>query len=411
MLGGWSTLRHRDFALVCGARFAVTLALHITNVAIGWYIYDVTGSAFALGYLGLAGFLPAIALALVTGYVADRIDRRLILFASDVMLTLTGIALLWLVASDYGTIWPIYAIVVLVSASRAFHNPASQAIIPALVPQQQLSSAIAFASGAFQAAQIVGPAVGGILYAVDAKLPFIAAAVLYGASALAALAIRYRQSAASRKLPITLVSLLAGFEFAWRKPVVLGAVSLDMFVVMFGGVVLLLPIFAKDVLDVGPVGLGLLRAAPAVGAIAMAIWLANNDYVQRHAGSRLFATIAVYGLATAAFGLSGNFLLSLACLAVVGAADMISVVIRHTLVQTETPDALRGRVSAVNSLFISASSELGQLRAGVVAGFLGAVPAVVIGGLAAIGMAVLWPRLFPDLARRDNLVEPVEARS
>ena len=402
---GWTTLRHRDFALVCGARFAVTLALHITNVAISWYIYDVTGSAYALGFLGLAGFLPAIVLVLITGYAADRIDRKLILFAADLVLTVTSFMLLWLVSMGHGIVWPIYLIIIGVSAARAFHNPAAQAIIPALVPQDQLAKAIAFAAGSFQAAQIVGPALGGLLYAGGPHLPFAVAALLYAGSAVAALAIRHRSDTATGKLPITVKSLLAGFAFAAKKPVVVGAMSLDAIVVMFGSVVILLPIFAKDILHVGPIGLGILRAAPAVGAIGMAMWLANNDFVQRNAGARLFRTVAVFGAAIFCFGLSSSLLLSLLCLVVVGASDMISVVIRHTMVQAETPDDLRGRVSAVNTMFISSSSELGQLRAGVFAGLLGAAPAVMLGGLTVIGLSCLWPKLFPGLRRRDHLVE------
>ena len=402
----WSTLHNRDFALVCGARFAVTLAIHVANVAIGWYIYDVTGSAFALAYLGLAGLLPALTLVLVTGYVADRIDRRLVMFGSDLVLTATGLALLWLVVSDTSMVWPIYLVVLVVSASRAFHNPAAQAIIPALVPTEQLQSAIALSSSVFQSAQILGPALGGILYAIDHKLPFIAASALYGTSALAALAVRHRSAPAAGRMPLTVKSLMAGFEFAWRKQVIFGAVALDAAVVMLGGVVVLLPIFAKDILQVGPLGLGLLRAAPALGAVLMALWLANNDFVAHGTGRKLFATIGVYGIATALFGLSTSFLLSLLLLIIVGASDMISVVIRHTMVQAETPDDLRGRVAAVNSMFLSTSSEISQFRAGAVAGLIGAGPAVLIGGLMAASLSVIWQRWFPALAARENLIEP-----
>lgn len=401
---GGSILRYRDFAIVCAARFAVTLALQITNAAIVWYIYDVTGSKLALAYLGLAGLVPALTLVLVTGFVADRVDRRLVMFGSDIALALTGLALWWLVANGQGTIWPIYVIIIVVSASRAFHNPAAQAIIPALVPQEQLSGAIAFASSMFQAAQILGPALGGILFAVDPRLPFAVAATLYALSSLAALAIHPRPAAVARNTPVTLDSLMAGFQFALNKPVVFGAVALDAAVVMAGGVVLLLPIFAKDVLDVGAVGHGLLRSAPAAGALLMALWLARTGYVKRGAGRKLFTTIAIYGAATVCFGLSQSFVFSLACLFVVGASDMISVVIRHTMVQAETPDDLRGRVAAVNSLFLSSSSELGQFRAGSMADLMGVVPAAVIGGAVAIGLSVVWPRFFPELAQRDHLV-------
>lgn len=402
----WGVLRHRDFALICGARFAVTLAIHIANVAIGWYIYDVTGSAFALAYLGLAGLVPAIALVLLTGYVADRVDRRLVLFWSDLVLTGTGLLLLWLVLRGDAIIWPIYLAVMLVSASRAFHNPAAQAIVPALVPQDQLQSAIALSSSFFQSAQILGPALGGILYALDPKLPFVAASMLYAGSALAALAVRHRSAPATGKMPMTVKSLLAGFEFALSKPVVFGAVALDAVVVMLGGVVVLLPIFAKDILEVGPLGLGLLRAAPALGAVLMALWLAQNDFVKRGTGQKLLGTIFIYGAATAMFGLSTSFLLSLLLLVIVGASDMISVVIRHTMVQAETPDDLRGRVAGVNSLFLTSSSEISQFRAGAVAGLIGAGPAVLIGGVMAACLPVIWQRLFPALARRDHLVDP-----
>lgn len=402
----WAVLEHRDFVLACAARLAVTLALQITNVAILWHIYDVTGSAYALAYLGIAGLIPALSLVFFTGYVADRIDRRFVMFGSDLLLTLTGLALLWVVASGTSVTWPIYVIVATIAASRAFYAPASQAIIPALVPKEHLQSAIALASSMHQGGQIVGPALGGILYAVDARLPFAAAAMLFGWAAIAALGIRHRSAPAPGKMPMTVRSLLAGFEFALSKPVVFGAVALDAAVVMLGGVVVLLPIFAKDILGVGAVGLGFLRAAPAAGAVLMALWLSRNDFVKRGTGRKLFTTVAIYGIATALFGWSTSFALSLALLVVVGASDMVSVVIRHTMVQAETPDELRGRVAAVNSLFLSSSSELSQTRAGAMAGLLGAGPAVVIGGLMAASLAILWPRLFPGLAARDHLVEP-----
>lgn len=403
----WGPLRHRDFALVCGARFAVTLAIHVTNVAIGWYLYDATGSAFALAWLGIAGLVPSVAFVLFTGYVADNFDRRLVMVVCDVVLMVTGLALLWHINSGVSAVWPIYLLVAMIAASRAFHNPASQSIVPSLVPQSILSNAIALSSSFFQGAQIIGPALGGVLYAIDSRLPFGFAAALYGIAAVAAYAMRHRsQPAGSKRDPITFESLLAGFGFAWTKPVVFGAVALDAAVVMMGGVVVLLPVFAKDVLHVGPEGLGLLRAAPAFGAVVMALWLAKSDFVKRGAGRKLFATIVIYGFATALFGLSEWFILSLVLLVIVGASDMISVVIRHTMVQAETPDELRGRVAAVNSLFLTSASELSQFRAGMMAGALGVVPAVVIGGLVAASLSIIWPRWFPGLKQRDHLVEP-----
>ena len=384
--------------------------MHVGAVAIAWYIYDVTSSAYALGYLGLAGVAPAVGLVLFTGYAADRIDRKIILFVSDAALTVAGLILLWLIATGYGIVWPIYLVTVLVSASRAFHSTAAQALIPALVPEDQLGKAIAFAAGTFQAAQILGPALGGLLYAVSPLLPFAMASVLYAGSALAALSIRHRSDTAVGKLPVTVQSLMAGIQFAMVRPVVIGAMALDLVVVMFGSVIVLLPIFAKDILAVGPVGLGILRAAPAVGAIAMAMWLSsNNAIVQRNAGVRLFQTVAVFGAATFCFGVSTSLVLSLLCLIVVGASDMVSVVIRHTMVQSETPDALRGRVSAVNAMMTSSSGELGQLRAGIIAGLVGASWAVMLGGLSVIGLAWAWPHLFPGLRDRDHLVEEPKA--
>jgi MFS family permease len=407
----WTILRYRDFAVVCGARFAVTLAMHMQNVAIGWYVYDVTRNPFALGFLGLAGFIPTVALMLVTGHVADRVDRRLILICSSIAMAATALALLVLVWAGAGTVWPVYFILVFFAAARSFFNPSSQAMVPNLVPPAELPSAIAFSSGTFQAAVIGGPALGGLLYAVDPRLPFGMSLIFNVVAALSAVAIRHR-SAATPKQPATWRTLIAGFEFALARPVVLGAISLDMFAVLFGGVVALLPIYAKDVLEVGPWGLGLLRSAPAIGAVAMATALASTALIKRQAGTRLFVGVAAYGLATAIFGLSTSFILSLVCLTIVGAADMVSVVIRHTMVQAETPDDLRGRVAAVNTLFISTASELGQLRAGVLAGFLGAVPAVVIGGVGAVLIALLWSQLFPSLRDRDHLVaesEPARA--
>jgi len=403
-LEGWYTLKHRDFALTCGARFLVMLAMHMQNVAIGWFIYDVTADPFALGLLGLAGLAPALLLILLTGLAADRIDRRVVLIGSSTAMSLAGLALLCQVASGASMVWPVYLFVAVFSAARSFYNPASQALVPNLVPANQLANAIAFTSGASQAAAISGPALGGLLYAAEPRLPFLVATACFVLAATSAFAIRHR-SAPPPKEPVSWRSLLAGIEFARSRPVVLGAISLDMMAVMLGSVVALLPIFAKDILHVGPWGLGLLRSAPAIGALLMAAALANHPFVKRNSGPKLFQFVIIYGLATLCFGLSENLYLSIACLVVAGAADMVSVVIRHTLVQAETSDALRGRVAAVNSLFTNTSGELGQLRAGVIAGFFGSVPTVIFGGLAAIGVAMLWARLFPDLRHRDSLVE------
>ncbi len=402
-LEGWQTLKHRDFALTCSARALVTIAMHMQNVAIGWYVYDVTSDPVALGLLGLSGLIPAFALLLVTGLVADRLDRRLILIASSVAMTLSALALLLHVGSAATIVWPVYVYLAVFSGARSFYNPASQALVPNLVPAGQLASAIAFISGISQAATVTGPALGGLFYALDPHLPFAASTTCFVLAAACAVAIRHRSARATGAR--TWRSLLAGIEFAWSRPVVLGAISLDMMAVMLCSVIALLPIFAKDILEIGPFGLGLLRSAPAVGALVMALVLANWPFVQQNSGTHLFRFVALYGLATLGFGLSENLILSMLCLTVAGAADMVSVVIRHTMVQAETTDSLRGRVAAVNTLFISTSGELGQLRGGVVAAFLGAAPTVVIGGVAAIGVAYLWARLFPELRNRNRLVE------
>jgi MFS family permease len=399
----WSPFRYRDFALACGARFTVSLAIQMQTVAVGWLIYDVTGSAFALGFLGLAGFLPAISLMLVAGLVADRFQRHLILAITAAAMALSAAGLLWHVWTGTQVVWPVYLFVAGYATARAFFQPASQAILPNLVPLHHFGQAVAFASGVHQAATIAGPAIGGLLYALDATLPFAFSLFCLAGAAGAMLAIRYRGALGARE-PMIWRSLIAGLEFTLKRPVLLGAVTLDMFAVILASAIALLPIFAKDILEVGPWGLGLLRSAPAVGALAMAMLLSETSFMSRRAGPRLFLTVSCYGLATIGFGLSESFILSLLFLTAVGASDMVSVVIRMTIMQAETPNELRGRVAAVNSLFITSSNELGQLEAGILAGFIGAVPAVVFGGLGAIIVAGVWSRLFPGLRNRDHLV-------
>lgn len=394
-----------DFALVCLIRLCVTLALQTIQVCVAYYIYDVTGDPYALAWLGLAGLLPAICLVLFTGYAADRFPRRRILLISDLSLTTAAFALLMLILYGGGVIWPIYIIVVLISTSRAFNNPAAQSIVPAVVPAERLSTGVALSTSTFQAGQIVGPVMGGLAYAIDPRLAFGLAITLFVIASIAAAMIKYSAAAVSRKDPITVESLVAGIKYTWQNKAILGGLSLDLVCAMFGSVTMLLPIFARDILDVGSAGAGILRAAPAIGGLMMAAWLSNNHYVKRGSGTKLFASVAIYGTFIALFGLSTNIYLSVLLLAFSGAADMVSVVIRHTLVQAETPNELRGRVSAVNAMMISSSTELGNIRTGVFAGLFGAGPAAVIGGLAAVACAFLWPRMFPVLRDRDHLVE------
>jgi MFS family permease len=402
---GWAAFRSRDFRLYCGARFSVAMAVQILNVAVGWTVYDVTRDPFALAFVGLAAFLPTVLLVLPAGHAADRYDRRLILIGTYAVMMGASVALLLLVSDGARRVWPVYAVVIALGAARAFAQPAGQALLPRLVPPEDFANAVAWNSSAMQTAVIAGPALGGLLYVAGPVAPFAAAVVGFGAGLGLAAGIRHR-SAPVPAAPVTWSRLVAGLQFIASRPVVLGAISLDLFAVLLGGATALMPIYARDVLDVGPSGLGLLRSMPAAGALLMAVLLAHTGLLGRRAGRRMFQAVVTFGLATIGFGLSQSLLLSLLFLAIMGAADMVSVVIRQTLVQTETPDALRGRVSAVNALFIGASNELGEFESGVLAGFVGPLPAVVAGGVGTIIVAGLWARWFPDLLNRDRLTGP-----
>ena len=395
----------QDLGLYNVSRFCMTLGTQVQTVAIGWYIYDMTGNAIALGVVGLAAFLPAVLLMLVTGYVCDRYDRRKVLSVCCATMAVAALGQLVHVSAGFPSMLPLYATIVLNGIGRAFYLPAMSAILPNLAPKEYFARAVAFTTAVTQAANISGPAVGGLLYAIDYRLPFAGALGFYATAAVSNVLIRYR-SVAAAGVPGTLDHLLAGFRFMVQKPVVLGAITLDLLVVVLGGSVALLPIFAKDILHVGPLGLGILRSAPAAGALLIGIVLARSNFMERQAGRRMFLAVVVFGCANLAFGLSTSFLLSLLVLAVMGAADTASVVVRMTLVQAETPDDLRGRVAAVNGLCTTFSNEIGQFRAGTMAGLVGAVSAVVIGGAGAIIVALLWQRWFPALSTRDHLVPP-----
>lgn len=398
---------HPDFLLSAASRFAVTIATQIQTVAVGWFVYDITGSAVALGVVGLAAFLPAIALMLVTGYVSDRYDRRLVLAGCCAAMAAASLGQLVHVAIGFASMLPLYLTVALQGAGRAFYLPANSAILPNLVPREHFAQAIALSTAVSQAANISGPAVGGLLYAISPNLAFAGALVFFAIGSIANYLIKHRSTPATEaaKSP-TLDHLFAGFRFMWGKPVILGALTLDLFVVVLGGAVSLLPIFAKDILEVGPFGLGVLRSAPAAGALLMGMLLARHNFMERKAGPRMFTAVLIFGLANLGFGLSGSFALSFLYLAILGAADTASVVVRMTLVQAETPDELRGRVAAVSSLFTQFSNEIGQFRAGTMAGLVGAVPATIFGGIGAIAIALVWQRWFRALGTRDHLVPP-----
>lgn len=375
-----------------------TLALYMQTVAVGWQLYSLTGRALDLGLVGLAQFLPTIALTLVVGEVADRVDRRRIVVVCHVAEAAAAAALALGSLQGWLTRDGILGAVVVVGAARAFENPARAALVPRLVPLADLSRAIASVTSAGQAARIAGPALGGALYALGAPRVYAIVAALYLAAAvLVALVLDARSSRPREELSAG--SLFSGLAFIVSRRLLLGLMSLDLFAVLLGGAAIaLLPIYARDILGVGPGGLGLLRAAPAVGALAVSVVLAQRP-VERHAGPLLFAGVVVFAVATLVFGVSTSFLLSLAALGMLGASDLLSVVIRQTLVQVRTPDAMRGRVSAVHSLFTGTSNQLGEFEAGVMAALFGPVAAVLIGGVATLAVAALWLYRFPELRR------------
>jgi len=367
------------------------------GVAVGWQLYEITGSALDLGLVGLVQFAPMVLLTLVVGHVADRYDRRLIATGCQVVEAAAAAALAAGTLGHWQSKTGILVLVALVGSARAFSNPATTALISDVVPRAHIARAMAWVVSANQAAQVAGPALGGFLFALGPVAAYATASALFGAAGVCAALIRSRRRERARE-PATLATVFSGAAFILHRPVLLGTMSLDLFAVLLGGATALLPIYARDILSVGPSGLGLLRSAPAVGALATSVFLARYP-LERRIGATLFRAVMVFGAATVVFGISRNFTLSLAALAVLGAADVVSVVIRASLVQIRTPDAMRGRVSAVHSLFTGTSNQLGAFESGLVAALLGAVPAVLLGGLGTIAVAALWMVLFPELRR------------
>ncbi|HUJ17965.1 MAG TPA: MFS transporter [Nitrospirota bacterium] len=394
-------LRHRPFVLFWFARVATMVAFQMQAVAVGWQIYALTGSALYLGLVGLAQFLPMFLLTLAVGHVADRYDRRTIARVCQFTEGLAAFALAWGSAAGWQSKESILAIMFVVGAVHAFEGPTMQSLLPGLVTAQLLPRALAWSASAMQTATIVGPALGGLLYTVGPTEVYAAAGILFLAASVFLGLIRAGRAPALHE-PASIKSVFAGIAFIRSRPEVLGAISLDLFAVLLGGATALLPIYARDILMTGPWGLGLLRSAPAVGALAMSLFLARYP-LKRRVGRTMFNAVAVFGVATIVFALSTSFVLSLVALAVLGAADVISVVIRHSLVQIETPDEMRGRVSAVNSLFIGTSNQLGEFESGITAAWFGAVFAVLIGGIGTIIVVALWMRFFPQLVRTDTL--------
>lgn len=379
------------------------MAMQMATVAIGWQVYSVRENPLDLGLIGLAEFLPLLLLALPAGHVADRFPRRRIYALMVVLDVVVLSALLGVTLQGANRVWPFFALAFLTGLGSAFGAPAGRALTPSLVPQEILVSALAQRSIAFQLSLVAGPAIGGLLFSIQAELVY-AVAIGFSLVALACiLALRSGREPAAEGVA-DVVEVLAGVRLIRRTKVLLGAISLDLFAVLLGGAVALLPIFAKDILDVGPTGLGLLRTAPAIGSFLAALAIARYP-VRHRAGPKLFVAVAGFGACMVVFGLSREMWLSMVALALGGAFDLVSVVLRSTILPLVTPDELRGRVNAVEMVFISASNELGAFESGVAAALIGAVPAVVLGGIATIVVAGVWWRLFPALARVDGLDE------
>ena len=396
-------LRYRDFTLFLGSMFATGLALQMAQVAIGWQVYHIHRRPLDLGLVGLAEFVPLPLLALPAGQLADRLPRRALVAAATGLDAAVAAGLLVVTLAGAYSVWPFYALAFGTGIASALGAPPSRALTPSLVPAEVLSAAFALRSVAFQTSAIAGPALGGVLFYLRPSLVYEVSTALSVVSVACILAMHSGREPVGEPAP-GLDSVLAGVRLIRRTPVMLGAISLDLFAVLFGGAVALLPVFASDVLHVGKIGLGLLRSAPAVGALVASVLLVRRP-VGRYAGRKLLGVVTAFGICMVVFGLSRWMWLSLLALAVSGGVDLVSVVLRQTILPLVTPDELRGRVNAVEMVFISASNELGAFESGAAAALLGAVPAVVAGGVATIVIAAAWTRLFPPLAQVDRLDE------
>ena len=406
---GVAAFQFSGFRLYIIARFCIVFCTEMQSVAVGWQVYEITRRPLDLGLTGLIQFLPGMLLFLFAGHAADRFNRRRLLTACYAgygvcSLLLLTVTLRFHVLHRAQTVAPIFIILFLVGVVRSFTMPAGRALLPQLVAEEHFQNAVAWNSGIFQCATILGPALGGVLYAIS-RGP----ALVYGMAVMAAVAavlttlkIETRSRPRARE-PLSLKTVFAGFRYIWTHKLVFGAISLDLFAVLLGGAVALLPVYAKEILRTGPWGLGLLRTAPGVGAGAMALLMAFRPFRKR-AGATMLWCVAGFGLFTIIFGLSRSLVLSLISLCLVGAADMVSVVVRGVLIQVETPDEMRGRVNAVDMIFIGASNQLGEFESGLAAQWLGAVPAVVLGGVGTIIVTVLWAWMFPALRKADQLM-------
>ncbi|MGZ3184766.1 MAG: MFS transporter [Telluria sp.] len=397
---GLGVLRNRNFSFYLSSRFLGTIAVQMQSVAVGWQVYQLTGSLFALGLIGLAQFAPFLLLILWAGHVADTHNRRTIVQVCQAAQLACSVLLLLFTFSGSKAVWIVFAILVIYGSARAFMMPASQAVLRNIVPNQDFSEAVALSSSTFHVAVIVGPVLGGLLYIFGPAAVYATSSVLL-VLAVVLMGITKSAPQAMNKNPVSWHTLLEGLRFVWSRPIVLGAISLDLFAVLFGGATALLPAYAHDVLHAGPTGLGLLRTAPGAGAALCSVALAFFP-IRRRVGVWMFGGVAVFGGATLVLGWTANFTVAIVSLAILGAGDMISVYVRHLLVQYETPDEIRGRVSAVNSVFIGASNELGEFESGLTAGWFGLVRAILLGGAATLAVTGIWSMLFPVLSRMDR---------
>jgi MFS family permease len=408
-----SALSYRPYVFYWIALLAVQFAVQIMSVSVSWQVYAISHDPRDLGYIGLVQFLPPLLLVLVTGLTADRYNRRLIMGLCFGVEAVAALALLAFTLSRPTAVWPVFGVLAMLGTARAFMNPAADALAPNLLPKEAIANGISLNSMTWQLGNICGPVAGGLLYGVSGAVAYaVALALILIAGSCVVLIGRVPQE--NHASETSLSTLFAGFHFIRKERIVLGAISLDLFAMLLGGAVALMPVYASDILHAGPTGLGLLRASPGIGALVVAAYLSRVG-IQDHAGLLLFSFVTAVGLSTLVFGLSSSIPLSVFALAMMGASDMVSVYIRETLMQLWTPDAVRGRVNAVNRLFIGASNELGEFRAGMVAARIGAVAAVALGGAGTMAVAALWSRWFPELRTARTLsgptVRPSEAQT
>lgn len=393
----YAAFKHRAFLKFWLARFLTTFASQIVSVAVGWQIYDLTRDPFDLGLVGVVQFLPSLLLVLVTGAVSDRFGRRLIMGLAGILQAICALSLLILTIHGLATPMPVFVVLAVFGVARAFFGPAAASLVANLVPREVFSNAVAWNSSAWQTATIVGPVAGGLLYGLAPQAAYAIAVGMMAMAASLVFSIAKPTQRSETEKP-SLETLFAGFRYIWGEKIVLGAIALDLFAVLLSGAVALLPVYARDILELGPWGLGLLRAAPGIGAIIVAVWLTGHP-IRDHAGIVMLFFVALFGAFTIVFGVSEMPWLSILALGMLGATDMVSVYIRETLIQLWTPDRVRGRVNAVNMVFVGASNELGEFRAGTMAALIGTVPAVVFGGAGAIAVAGLWAVFFPALRK------------